>query len=178
MRGGNKNVMKEDANKHFGAVRQVIPEVKRLMIFDYDTDETAFNPGKRNEVLFEWKRKNIENYLLVPDAWKKAVRQVLASNADLFLSRFYEIIDQFFAGENLTLPPGKNWVDLDSNVFKVVDGKKILFDSENSLFNKLRSTNDELSATREAVAGAMSVDEIHQDVVGFFDKISLLVKED
>jgi len=178
MRGGNKDVMKKDAEKHFGAVRQVIPEVERLMIFDFDTDETAFNPEETNKVLCEWKRKNIENYLLVPDAWKKAVRQVLASNADLFLSRFYGIIEQFFAGENLTLPPGKNWVDLDSNVFKVVDGKKILFDSEDSLFNRLRSSNDELSVTREAVAAAMSVDEIHQDVRGLFDKISLLVKED
>ena len=84
-RGGNKEEMKKDADKHFRSVQQIIPEAKRLMIFDYDTEKTAFHPEETNEVLFEWKRKNIENYLLVPDAWKKAVRQVLGSNDNLFL---------------------------------------------------------------------------------------------
>lgn len=176
MRGGDKEEMKKDADRHFGSVHQIIPQVKRLMIFDYDTDKTAFHPKETNEVLFEWKRKNIENYLLIPDAWKKAVRQVLGSGDGLFLLPFYEIIEQFFAGQNLNLPPGKNWVDLDSNVFEVVDGKKILFDSKGSLFNKLRYHNEELSVTREAVAGAMSKLEIHQDVKGLFKKIRLLVE--
>ncbi len=176
MRGGNKREMEKDADKHFGSVKQIIPQVKRLMIFDYDTAETAFHPEETNEVLFEWKRKNIENYLLVPEAWKKAVRQVLGSGNGLFLLPFYQIIDQFFAGQNLNLPPGKSWVDLDSNIFELVDGKKILFHSKDSLFNKLRQHNEELSVTREAVAGAMSKLEIHQDVKALFKKISLLVE--
>ncbi|MCJ7559467.1 ATP-binding protein, partial [Candidatus Bathyarchaeota archaeon] len=178
MSGGNKQQMKEDADKHFGCVKQVIPQVKRLMIFDYDTETTAFHPEETNDALFEWKRKNIENYLLIPDAWKKAARQVLGSDEDLFLSPIDRIIEQFFAEQNLTLPPCKKWVDLDSNVFMVVDGKKILFDSKDSLFNKLRCRNEELSVTRESVAGAMSESEIHQDVKRLFDKIGLLVKSD
>ena len=170
--------MKKDANKHFRSIQQIIPEAKRLMIFDYDTEETAFHPEETNEVLFEWRRKNIENYLLVPDAWKKAVRLVLSSDDDLFLSPYDQIIKQFFADENLTLPPNKKWGDLDSNVFMVVDGKKILFDAKNSLFNRLRKNNAELSITREVVAGAMSESEIHQDVKMLFEKISLMVKSD
>jgi hypothetical protein len=126
----------------------------------------------------EWKRKNIENYLLIPDAWKKAARQVLGSDEDLFLSPTDRIIEQFFAEQNLTLPPRKNWADLDANVFKVVDGKRILFDARDSLFNKLRGHRQELSVTREAVAGAMSESEIHQDIKRLFDKIGLLVKSD
>jgi hypothetical protein len=178
MRGGNKEEMKKDADKHFRSVQQIIPDTKRLMIFDYDTEKTAFHPEEANEVLFEWTRKNVENYLLVPDAWKKAVRQVLGSDDNLFLVPFYEIVDQFFSEENLTLPPKKNWVDLDANVFMVVDGKKILFDSEKSLFNKLRERNAELSATREVVAGAMSKEEIHQDVHRLFNRISQMVRPD
>jgi len=146
------------------------------MIFDYDTEETAFHPEETNEVLFEWKRKNIENYLLVPDAWKKAVRQVLGSGDGLFVLTFDKIIEQFFAEQNLTLPPRKNWVDLDSNIFMEVNGKKILFYLEDSLFNKLRHHNEELSITREAVAGAMSKHEIHNDVKNLFEKISILVE--
>ena len=163
--------MKDNAERHFGAVRQIIPHVKRLMLFDYDTDEQAFHPEEENEVLFEWKRKNIENYLLVPESWKNAVRIVLGTDADLFLSPFYKVIDDFFAEQNLTLPRNKKWHDIDSDIFKQVDGKKILFDSEKSLFNKLRQNNTELSIPREAVAGAMKKEEIHQDVVNLFKKI-------
>ena len=176
MNGGNKKAMKDDADSHFGYLRQIISETQRLMIFDYDTDETAFHPEESNETLFEWRRKNIENYLLVPDAWKRAVRYVLGlgSDQDLLLVPFCDIIDQFFADQNLTLPPKKNWADLDANVFVVVDGKKILFDSTDSLFNRLRKSNEELSVTREAVAGAMSENEIHQDVKRLFERINHL----
>ena len=144
------------------------------MIFDYDTDKTAFHPKETNEALFEWKRKNIENYLLVPDAWKRAIHQVLGIPDDLFLISLKQIVDDFFASENLTIPPNKKWGDLDANVFKVVDGKKILFDSKKSLFNQLRKSNPELSLTREAVAGAMIKEEIHQDVKDLFKKIEMI----
>jgi Fe-S cluster assembly ATPase SufC len=171
MIGGSKEDKKKYADKHFSSVKQIIPKIKRLMIFDYDTEETAFHPQKTNEVLFEWKRKNIENYLLVPSAWKRALHQILNVPDDLFLTSLKGIVDDFFAGENLTKPPSKNWVDLDANVFKVVDGKKMLFDSKESLFNQLRKHNPELSLIREAVAGAMINEEIHQDVKNLFEKI-------
>ena len=174
MSGGSKEDMKEDAKKHFLSVKQIIPKIKRLMIFDYDTDKTAFHPKETNEALFEWKRKNIENYLLVPDAWKRAIHQVLGIPDDLFLISLKQIVDDFFASENLTIPPNKKWGDLDANVFKVVDGKKILFDSKKSLFNQLRKSNPELSLTREAVAGAMIKEEIHQDVKDLFKKIEMI----
>lgn len=177
MKGGNKNEMKVNADSHFKSVRQIIPEVKRLMVFDYDTDQQAFHPTKEDEVLFEWKRKNIENYLLVPASWKKAVMKVLGAENELFLLPYYQIIDQFFAEQNLTLPPNKKWYDLDSNVFMVVDGKKILFDSTESLFNKIRQTYKELSVPREFVAGSMNKDEIHQDVINLFYKIKSMACE-
>jgi hypothetical protein len=175
MKGGNKNEMKDNADRHFRSVRQIIPEAKRLMVFDYDTDEQAFHPTKEDKVLFEWNRKNIENYLLVPESWKKAVMKVLGAENELFLFTHYEVINQFFAEQNLTLPPNKKWYNLDSNIFIVVDGKKILFDSTESLFNKMRQTNKELSVPREFVAGAMNKDEIHEDVINLFNKIQSMV---
>lgn len=174
MMGGNKEDMKENADKHFRSVRQIIPETRRLMVFDYDTDETAFHPEKANRTLFEWRRKNIENYLLVSDAWKRAISQVLGVPDDLFLAPLKDLVADFFTSENLTIPPKKKWVDLDANVFKVVDGKKILFDSTESLFNQLRKTNMEPSLTREAVAGAMIKEEIHQDVKDLFKKLEMI----
>ena len=74
MRGGSKEKMKEDSKRHFEGVKQVIPSTKRLVLFDYDDDKT-YHPGSDNPGLYEWKRKNIENYLLVPDAWIRAALQ-------------------------------------------------------------------------------------------------------
>ena len=37
------------------------------MLFDYDDSDSAFHPEEDNPALAEWKRKNIENYLLVPE---------------------------------------------------------------------------------------------------------------
>ena len=181
MGGGSKQLMKEDAERHFKAVKQIIPDTMRLMVFDYDSDETAFHPQKGNEVLFEWKRKNIENYLMVPESWKRAVGQVLGAGDDLLVPTTQpalRIIDDFFLGENLTRPPNKTWATLDANVFRVVNGKEILFNSEKSLFNQLRQTGLQLSLTREMVAGAMLDSEMHNDVKTLFDKIRAVLGTD
>lgn len=179
MGGGNKKNMKENADRHFKAVQQIIPNIKRLMVFDYDTDENAFHPTKEDKALFEWERKNIENYLIVPDSWRNALRKVLGIKDEdsLFVLPLYQIINDFFAEQNLTLPRNKKWSDIDSDIFKQVDGKKILFDSEKSLFNKLRQKDDSISITRETVAGAMDKSEIHQDVLNLFDKIMSLTQK-
>jgi len=77
MGGGGKENMREGADKHFAALKQIIPGAKRLMLFDHDDSDTAFHPAPDNPALAEWKRKNIENYLLVPDAWKRAALHAL-----------------------------------------------------------------------------------------------------
>ncbi len=175
MEGGDKKTMLERAEKHFKSLRLIIPNVKRLMVFDYDSDETAFHPKDDNEVLFEWKRKNIENYLLVPGAWKRALRQMLNITDDLFAVPYHQVIDTFFSDENLTLPPNKKWATLDTRVFKEVNGKELLFLSDKSLFNRLHQHWSGLSLNRETVAGAMTKEEIHLDIISLFDKIRLLV---
>ncbi|NQT35154.1 ATP-binding protein [bacterium] len=175
MHGGDKKTMLERAEKHFKSLRLIIPKVKHLVVFDYDSKETAFHPDKDNAVLFEWKRKNIENYLLVPDAWRRALRQMLNVTDDLFAIPYHQVIDTFFTDENLTLPRNKDWRSLDANVFKVVNGKELLFHSDESLFNRLQQSFSGLSLNREAVAGAMTNKEIHQDIINLFDKIELLV---
>ena len=181
MRGGSKEKMKEDSKRHFEGVKQIIPSIKRLVLFDYDDDET-FHPGLDNPVLYEWKRKNIENYLLVPDAWIRAALQAVGiTENDLFSSPIRALIEEFFAGENLTLPPGQTWKEVKANIFQVVNGKKLLFENSDSLFQRLKSYNplvqsiSALELTREIVAANMTVDEIHEDVQQFFDKLGQLL---
>ncbi len=172
MRGGSKKEMKDNADKHFDAVKQIVPDTKRLMLFDYDTEETAFHPEPDNPVLFEWKRKNIDNYLLVPDVWRRAaLRELNLRDDDVFAQPTKQLITEFFSSENLTLPPGQTWRNVSANVFKVVDGKRLLYGDEESLFQRLRRSNPSIQLLRETVTASMTADEIHEDVHAFFGKL-------
>lgn len=176
MGGGSKKEMKETADRHYEALRCILPEVRRLMLFDFDDSETAFHPELGHPVLYEWKRKNIENYLLVSDVWQRAALKHLNIKADsLFAAPINKLIKDFFEGENLTLPAGKTWRQLTANVFQVVDGKRLLFENDNSLFQILRRSNPMLELIRENVAVNMTADELHDDIHAFFDKLKEIV---
>ncbi len=176
MAGGDKKDMKARADEHFNALRQIVPEISRLMLFDYDDSDSAFHPEADNPTLAEWRRKNIENYLLVPDAWKRAaLKKLQCSESDLFAQAILNAIDEFFVGQNLTLPPGKTWRNVTANVFSVVDGKRILFENDDSLFHQLRNGSPSAHLPREQVAMSMLAEEIHEDVHHFIDKLVALV---
>jgi len=175
MGGGDKEHMKTRADEHFAALTQIIPKVSRLMLFDYDSSADAFHPRANNPTLAEWKRKNIENYLLVPDAWKRAALHSLQLNEDnLFAQSVLAAIDEFFISQNLTLPRGKTWQNVTANVFSVVDGKRILFEDDNSLFHQLRMGDPSVQLLRERVAMSMVADEIHEDVHHFVSKLAAM----
>jgi len=171
MRGGSKKAMKDYATQHFEGVRQIIPQAERLMLFDYDNDESAFHPDLNTVSLHEWKRKNIENYLLVPEAWVRAVLQAQNQPDDLFTQPVKQLIHDFFLNENLTLPRGQSWREVKANIFQVVDGKKLLFEQETSLFQQLQEKLA-IQMTRDTVARNMTAEEIHQDVYDFFTKLN------
>lgn len=176
MDGGGKANMKIRADEHFTALKQVMPAVSRLMLFDYDDNDSAFHPAPENPSLAEWKRKNIENYLLVPDAWKRAVlREMECGQDDLFAQSILRTVDAFFTDQNLTLPPGRTWRNVTANVFSVVDGKRILFENDDSLFQQLRNGSPSVKLVRERVAMSMVADEIHDDVYQFIGKLVAMV---
>jgi predicted ATPase len=180
MRGGSKDKMKTDSDHHFEGVKQIIPSAKRLILFDYD-DEATFHPEEDNPVLYEWRRKNIENYLLVSDAWIRTASQKIGiGDNDTSSYSIRGLIEDFFASENLTLPPGQSWRDVKANIFQVVNGKKLLFENSDSLFQRLKSyelsvqSTSVLELNREIVAANMIADEIHEDVHQFFSKLNQL----
>ena len=174
MGGGNKKEMLRLAKDHFAALKQIVPGVQCLMLFDYDSNDEAFHPPAENPTLAEWRRKNIENYLLVPPAWKRAALQAAQlTDDDLFAQQILKTIEQFFADENLTLPGGKTWRNVSANIFEAVDGKRILFKNDDSLFHALRKGDPSIEVQRERVAAAMTADEIHEDVHQFFAKLSV-----
>jgi ABC-type cobalamin/Fe3+-siderophores transport system ATPase subunit len=169
--GGTKNEMKNRSDSHFTGLKKIVPSLKRIILFDYDT-ESSFHPEPENIALFEWKRKNIENYLLVPEAWHRAVfDRRNEKELNIYNGPIIEEIDNFFVDQNLNLPKGKNWRDIDANIFKVVDGKKILFELKDSLFQRL-SNGFGLSINRDSVSRNIRAEDIHSDVVNFFEKIT------
>lgn len=181
MRGGSKDKMQADSDRHFEGMKQIIPSAKRLVLFDYD-DEATYHPDLNNPALYEWRRKNIENYLLVPNAWIRAALQKIGCTDDeIFSLPIRELIMNFFVSENLTLPTGQTWKYVKANIFQVVNGKKLLFENSDSLFQRLKSHQHliqpvtTMEITREIVAASMITDEIHDDVHQFFDKLSKLV---
>ncbi len=178
MGGGSKRQMNEAAHRHFTGVCQIIPKTRRLVLFDFDTGENAFHPETDNPSLYEWARKNIENYLLLPEAWERAaVRQLEVEEKPLFAHPIREVVHDFFAEQNLTLPPRQSWRSVSANIFQVVDGKRLLFEDDKSLFNRLRDLKPPVELIRETVAGAMTADEIHEDVHKLFAKLEGLVEE-
>jgi energy-coupling factor transporter ATP-binding protein EcfA2 len=176
MGGGTKQQMKGAADRHFEGVTEIVPNARRLMLFDYDTAKDAFHPEPSNPALYEWSRANIENYLLVPEAWERAaVRQLRVDEPSLFATPAKKTITDFFASQNLTLPPRQSWRTVSANIFKVVDGKKLLYEDSDSLFHRLRNLDPPVELIRENVAGGMTADDIHEDVHALFAKIQGIV---
>jgi predicted ATPase len=175
MGGGGKGDMMNEAEQHFSGVRQLIPEARRLVLFDYDTAD-SYHPASDNPSLCEWKRRNIENYLLVPEAWRRAAALHLQTvTDDLFFQPVADVIGEFFSDQNLTLPQGAVWRTVSANIFEVVHGKGILYEQEDSLFQRLRAADPPVLLPRESVAAAMTQAEIHEEVWAFFAKLRSMV---
>jgi predicted ATPase len=178
MRGSTKKAMMDKANSHYVALKKFVPYLKQAILVDYDNDAVALNPPSDQAVCNEWKRKNIDNYLLVPDAWKRAVENKGDNNiTGLFRKPYDDVVDSFFTKQGLVLMGGSSWKNTTMPAFKYVDGKKILFKDEDSLFQQIKGVNNaQLIINRSSVAEAMTKDEIHEDIVQFFDNLTTIVE--
>ncbi|GHT33242.1 chromosome segregation protein SMC [Bacteroidia bacterium] len=175
--GSSKNEMKNKADRHFEALKQIVPDLKRAILLDYDNDEVAINPPQNQLVLNEWKRKNIDNYLLVPQAWKRTVAKSQEYELDeLFLQPYSQIIDTVFLEQNLTLPKGSTWKNVKAQIFSLVDGKKLLFENQDSIFEQIKNVDDHLKINRSMVASSMTSEEIHDDIDVFFSNLEKIVE--
>ncbi|MBK9151631.1 MAG: ATP-binding protein [Saprospiraceae bacterium] len=177
--GSTKREMKEKADRHFNALKQMVPNIKRAILLDYDSDEVAINPDEDNINLNEWKRKNIDNYLLVPDVWVRAIANLMGENENsLFIQNYKTLIEDFYQGQNLTLPKGTTWKENKAEIFKVVDGKKLLFESKESLFEKIRLlSGSSVKPDRTTLASNMKYSEIHTDIEQFFINLEKILEQ-
>ena len=95
---------------------------------------------------------------------------------DLLAQPITQTIDRFFLDQNLTLPPGREWRTVSANIFRVVDGKRIIFENDDALFQLLKQGSPSVQLIRENVAVAMTEEEIHEDVRQFFEKLKQMVE--
>jgi hypothetical protein len=116
---------------------------------------------------------------LVPDAWKRAVATELNEEpGSLFLSPYYEVISDTFLAQNLFLPPQGSWKTIKAQIFSIIDGKKLLFEDQDSLFNQIKSIGHKaLKITRLSVASAMLPEEIHEHVDQFFANLEIITNQ-
>jgi len=177
--GSTKEEMKKKADNHFKALKQIVPILKRAVILDYDNEDVAIIPPLDQCVMNEWKRKNIDNYLLIPDAWKRAVAAELKDQPhNLFFSHYNQLIDKVFLEQNLFLPQQSQWKTLKAQIFSIIDGKKLLFENPDSLFLQIKAeSHNILKINRPAIASAMIKDEIHEDIVRFFENLGKILKQ-
>lgn len=178
--GSTKKEMKEKAKNHFDALKQIVPELKKAILLDFDNEEVAINPPANQPTLNEWKRKNIDNYLMVPSAWKRTIENEIRAKGEiegLFIEPYNKIIDNVFTGQNLTLPPGAFWKNVNAQIFSIIDGKKLLFEKADSLFHQIRIfNNSDLKINRTDVASSMLPEELHEDVDFFFENLEKIVE--
>jgi hypothetical protein len=112
---------------------------------------------------------------LVPNAWKRAILDLInEKESNLFSNSIEKVIDDFFSEESIALPKNYSWRNVSANIFQVVDGKKILFEKENSLFHRI-SQSSGLKINRDKVARNLLPEEIHEDIVHFFDHLETMV---
>lgn len=177
MGGGSKEIMVSSADSNFEAIRQFVPDAKRIVVLDRD-EESSYHPRPNNPVQFEWKRKNIDNYLQVPDVWRRIVSigGQMPDGPRLFNDPVDTIVEGFFQSQNLTLPVNATWREVSAQVFSVVDGKSMLFSGADSLFQRVRAQLPGIELSRKRIAEAMTADEIHQDVHDFFARVRRAVE--
>ena len=96
---GGRNL--SDARKHFFAIRAVEPKMRALCLLDGDNrDEPDAEFLKKGLEVARWKRYEIENYLLIPEAIKRFISPEAHPVTETLMG---QIIDQEFDRQ---IPPG------------------------------------------------------------------------
>ncbi len=171
LHGVDKNIMYEKAKKHFKALRQFAPQVEKIILFDGDNKPQYPNDPS----VYEWGRKNIDNYFFVEDLWYRLLPKCQQFHKD----QLYKIINGFL-NENTLLHLHIDYKTTNLRPFKEFDGKKLLFEEEQCLYNQIKNycLKNTLSFNPKyyEIALAMKPNEIHKDIEQFFKQCNLLIE--
>lgn len=156
-----------EARAHLFALRAVHPDIRGLLILDGDNRaNTAHEMEADGLTIQKWKRYEIENYLLVPEAIR---RFFSPSPQDMFTSHDANTALEYLKTQ---LPPAvfvKPLSDETAAVVEIPASKKLLPQMFDLTKRKLEKNDYYL------IAELMTEEEIHADIRSILDAIAALV---
>lgn len=146
-----------DAKRHFFAIRAVVPEICGICLLDGDNreepDEEALQSGLK---ILRWRRYEIENYLLHPDAIKRFVQLPLLG----------AIVDQHFARQ---VPAETDFLAYHVSLDRIKASEEFLAPLLDNVGHSTPKRDLYL------LARTMKPEEIHSEVVEKLDHIANLL---
>jgi len=174
LKGGSPEEMLARADRHFKACRFLSQEPRRLLVLDRNDGKWQARM-ESDEQLLVWRKRHIESYLLVPDAWIRAAEAAAERQFALAGPAAVNVARAFFAEQSRGLPV--DWLRTTDEIFRDVNAKRMLFearrdraeDGYDALAARLHDAG--VGVLREDVCAAMRPDEVHEDVKAVCAKI-------
>lgn len=170
LKGGSAEEMLAQADRHFRGCKLLSSSAQRLLILDRNSGKWQSRVD-HDPSLLVWGKRHVESYLLVPEAWRRAVVHAAHDSFELATSALENTVTTFFVeqsgGANV------NWLNPTQQAFQGLDAKKMLFearrqtDGYDSLASRLydaSAAGSTVLVSRKDVAAAMIPTEIHEDV--------------
>ena len=154
-----------DAKAHFFALQAISPKIRGILILDRDNKEIPDHDIAADGLeIIPWGRYEIENYLLVPNAILRYIKNVITAEEDLFRSSLIKKAEQFLK-EQFTPDSFQNPLSDSPFLIKIAASKDIL----PRLFDVV-----ELNISKKdyyQIAKVFDPSEVHSDVKKTLDKI-------
>lgn len=170
LRGGSADEMLQFADRHFRGCKLIGEGAERVMVLDRN-DGKWVRRAEHDPKLFIWRKRHIENYLLVPSAWERAARTAADSQFPIASVAAATTVTEFFAAQSRGLTV--DWLNPTEQIFRDVDAKLMLFEARKARedgYDALtaRLHQQSVVVSRGDIASVMSPSEIHDDIKQVF----------
>ena len=174
LRGGSADEMLQFADRHFRGCKLLGEGAERVLVLDRN-DGKWIRRAEQDPNLLVWRKRHVESYLLVPEAWERAARNAAENQFPIAREAAAGAVRAFFKEQSRGLEV--NWLNPAEQVFRDVDAKQMLFEARANRgdgYDALtaRLYDQQVVVTRRDVAVAMLPAEIHDDIKQVFEKIS------
>ena len=174
LKGGSADEMLQFADKHFRGCKLLGDGAERVLVLDRN-DGKWLRRAEQDPNLLVWRKRHVESYLLVPEAWERAARAAADNQFPIVAGAAAGTVRNFFKEQSRGLEV--NWLNPSEQLFRDLDAKQMLFEARASRgdgYDALtaRLHDQQVVIERGDVAAAMLSTEIHEDVKQVFQKIS------
>jgi predicted ATPase len=154
-----------EAKNHFFALKAICPLIRGILILDRDNKEIPEHDISADGLdVVRWQRYEIENYLLVPNAILRYIKNATTAEGELFQAPLIKRAEDFLK-KQFTPDAFQNPLTDSPFLIKIAASKDVL----PQLFSAV-----ELTVTKKdyyQIAECFEHSEVHSDVRGTLDKI-------